>query len=62
VRDDPYVVRVLADPVAKYLWMAVFAVGVVVGWLTNPWWAVASFPIGFVVGLAVVEVKARRGR
>jgi hypothetical protein len=57
----PRVTRVLADPVAKYLWMALFAVGVVVGWMTaQQWWAVVAFVLGGIIAAGVATVRRRR--
>jgi hypothetical protein len=56
----PFVRRVLGEPAAVYLWLALTAVGLVAAVLAgSPWWALAGWAVG---GVAAAVVAVRRGR
>ena len=59
----PPVRRVLDDPAAIGLWLAMTLAGVIAAFVANgAIWAVAGWAIGGVAAFVLVAVKARRGR
>jgi len=62
-REDAVVRRILDDPAAVYLWVAVTLAAVVVAVVAGePVLAVAGWVVGSVAAVVLVAVKARRGR
>ena len=59
----PVVRRVLADPDAVGLWLALTLAGVIAAFVANgAMWAVVGWAVGGVAAFVLVAVKARRGR
>ena len=59
----PPVRRVLRDPAAIYLWLAVTLAGVLAAVVVgHAVWAVVGWAVGGVAAAVVVTVKTRRGR
>ena len=59
----PFVRRVLGEPAAVYLWLALTAVGLVAALVAgSPFWALAGWAVGGVAAFVVVAVKRGRGR
>jgi hypothetical protein len=55
--------RVLDDPAAIGLWLAMTLAGVIAAFVANgAIWAVAGWAIGGVAAFVLVAAKARRGR
>lgn len=62
-RDDAPVRRVLDDPAAIGLWLALILAGVIAAFAgASVMWAVAGWAVGGVATFVLVAVKARRGR
>ena len=63
LRDDALVRRVLDDPAAIGLWLALTLAGVIAAFVANgPIWAVVGWAVGGVAAAVLAAVKARRGR
>jgi hypothetical protein len=61
LRDDPRVRRVLDDPAAIGLWLALTLAGIIAAFVaTNAVWAVLSWAVGGVAAFVLVAIKARR--
>ena len=59
----PRVRRVLGDPAAVGLWLAVTLAGVIAAFVANSAiWAVLGWAVGGVAAAVLAAVKARRGR
>jgi hypothetical protein len=62
-REDAVVRRILDDPAAVYLWVAVTLAAVVVAVVAGePVLAVTGWVVGSAAAVVLVAVKARRGR
>jgi hypothetical protein len=60
-RDAGGMLRVLENPAAVYVWLAVNLVGSGVGWVTvQPAWFIGAFVLGGIAALVLVHVKAGR--
>ena len=63
LRDDARVRRVLDDPAAIGLWLALTLAGVIAAFVaTRALWAVVGWAVGGVAAVVVAAVKTRRGR
>ena len=59
----PVVRRLLDDPFAVGLWLALTLAGVIAAFVANgAMWTVVGWAVGGVAAFALVAVKARRGR
>ena len=62
LRDGALVRRVLDDPAAIGVWLALTLAGVIVAFVANGTiWAVVGWAVGGVAAFVLVAVKARRG-
>jgi hypothetical protein len=62
-REDAVVRRILDDPAAVYLWVAVTLAAVVVAVVAGePVLAVTGWVVGSAAAVVLVAVKARQGR
>ena len=62
-RDDALVRRILDDPAAIGLWLAVTLAGIIAAFVANgAMWAVIGWAVGGIAAFVLVAIKRRRGR